>query len=193
MYILIVAGGALGLGLLVPFLFYRLRKPSWKQPETSRRGEPVMSTVHGDARPAGSGRTLYIVVAVVVVVLMVVGLFTFRSAKSTQQAEEKAAQLITALENAGARAPSKEQVVRVLGDDGGAVCDDPNGALSRATLLAQLTNGASGPGIRPVIADSRVVQGRAAGHQDLLPRRAEELPDVREQPQPRHDVAAGEP
>src|SRR5690349_2029292 len=27
-YVLIVAGGALGLGLLVPFLFYRLRKPS---------------------------------------------------------------------------------------------------------------------------------------------------------------------
>jgi hypothetical protein len=32
-YLLIVGGGALGLGLLVPFLFYRLRKPSWKQPE----------------------------------------------------------------------------------------------------------------------------------------------------------------
>ena len=32
-YLLIVAGGALGLGLLVPFLFYRLRKPSWKLPE----------------------------------------------------------------------------------------------------------------------------------------------------------------
>jgi amino acid transporter len=31
-YFVIVAGGALGLGLLVPFLFYRLRKPSWKQP-----------------------------------------------------------------------------------------------------------------------------------------------------------------
>ena len=29
----IVGGGALGLGLLVPFLFYRFRKPSWKQPE----------------------------------------------------------------------------------------------------------------------------------------------------------------
>jgi NhaP-type Na+/H+ or K+/H+ antiporter len=29
-YFLIVAGGALGLGLLVPFLFYKLRKPSWK-------------------------------------------------------------------------------------------------------------------------------------------------------------------
>jgi amino acid transporter len=31
-YFLIVGGGALGLGLLVPFLFYRARKPSWKQP-----------------------------------------------------------------------------------------------------------------------------------------------------------------
>jgi amino acid transporter len=32
-YFLIVGGGALGLGLLVPFLFYRFRKPSWKQPD----------------------------------------------------------------------------------------------------------------------------------------------------------------
>ena len=32
-YFLIVGGGALGLGLLVPFLFYRFRKPSWRQPE----------------------------------------------------------------------------------------------------------------------------------------------------------------
>jgi amino acid transporter len=34
-YFVIVAGGALGLGLLVPFLFYKMRKPSWKQPETA--------------------------------------------------------------------------------------------------------------------------------------------------------------
>nr|WP_216854685.1 APC family permease [Rhodococcus opacus] len=33
MYFLFVAAGALGLGLLVPFLFYRMRKPSWKQPD----------------------------------------------------------------------------------------------------------------------------------------------------------------
>jgi amino acid transporter len=32
-YLAIVGGGALGLGLLVPFLFYRFRKPSWRQPE----------------------------------------------------------------------------------------------------------------------------------------------------------------
>ena len=38
-YVLIVGGGALGLGLLVPFLFYRLRKPSWKLAEAA--GEVV--------------------------------------------------------------------------------------------------------------------------------------------------------
>src|SRR6185503_10640776 len=32
-YFLIVGGGALGLGLLVPFLFYKFRKPSWKLPD----------------------------------------------------------------------------------------------------------------------------------------------------------------
>jgi MFS family permease len=35
-YFLGVAGGALGLGLLVPFLFYHFRKPSWRQPESER-------------------------------------------------------------------------------------------------------------------------------------------------------------
>jgi amino acid transporter len=34
-YILIVAGGALGLGLVVPMLFYKFRKPSWKQAEVA--------------------------------------------------------------------------------------------------------------------------------------------------------------
>jgi glutamate:GABA antiporter len=30
-YVLIVGGGALGLGLLVPYVFYKLRKPTWRQ------------------------------------------------------------------------------------------------------------------------------------------------------------------
>jgi amino acid transporter len=40
LYLLIVGGGALGLGLLVPFLFYRFRKPSWKQPEAAEVTQP---------------------------------------------------------------------------------------------------------------------------------------------------------
>jgi len=34
-YVVVVAGGALGLGLLVPMLFYRFRKPSWKTAATT--------------------------------------------------------------------------------------------------------------------------------------------------------------
>jgi glutamate:GABA antiporter len=34
LYVGIIAVGALGLGLLVPWLFYTLRKPSWKLPDT---------------------------------------------------------------------------------------------------------------------------------------------------------------
>lgn len=36
-YIVVVAGGALGLGLVVPYLFYRFRKPSWRQPAEEAR------------------------------------------------------------------------------------------------------------------------------------------------------------
>jgi glutamate:GABA antiporter len=39
-YVAIVAGGALGLGLLVPYLFFKLRKPSWKT-ETTDENEEV--------------------------------------------------------------------------------------------------------------------------------------------------------
>ena len=42
-YFLIVGGGALGLGLLVPFLFYRLRKPSWKLPTQQTQPEGAES------------------------------------------------------------------------------------------------------------------------------------------------------
>ena len=118
-----------------------------------------MSTVD-ESQPPRERRVLYLVVAILVGVLAVVGLFAFRAADETRDAEAKADELIGALEEKGARAPSRDQVVRVLGDDGGATCANPNDALSRAVLLAQLTNGAAGPGSRPVIADSRVLQGQ---------------------------------
>jgi hypothetical protein len=41
LYLLIVGGGALGLGLLVPFLFYRARKPAWKLPDVTPEGSEV--------------------------------------------------------------------------------------------------------------------------------------------------------
>lgn len=102
----------------------------------------------------------YIVSVILLVVLAVIGLVTFRAARETVEAGENADQLIANIEAAGATAPSREQIIRVLGDDGGAVCANPNDALSRAIFLGQLVNGSGGPGSRPVIADNRVVQGQ---------------------------------
>lgn len=103
---------------------------------------------------------IYYTSMIILGLMVLAALITFRGARETREAQDKADQLIVALEGAGARTPSRDQIVRVLGDDGGATCANPNDALSRAILLAQLTNGASGPGARPVIADSRVVQGQ---------------------------------
>jgi hypothetical protein len=103
---------------------------------------------------------LYIIVSAALVALTVAGLLVYNSAKASQQADAKADQFIAALASAGARTPTHDQVVRVLGDDGGAVCANPGHALPRATLFSMLANGAGGPGTRPIIADSRLLKGQ---------------------------------
>lgn len=105
---------------------------------------------------------IYIVSIILLVIFALVALLNFRSARETQQSLAKADQLIAEINAAGGSAPSREQIARVLGDDGGAVCANPNGALSRATFDSQLTNGATGPGSRPVIANDRVAKGELA-------------------------------
>lgn len=123
-------------------------------------------------------RTLYIVAAVVLVILMVIGLITYRGNESTREAEEKADQFIAALQQAGAtRVPSQQQVVGVLGTDGGAACADPTEALTKATLLGLLYNGAGGPGARPIIADNKVVQGQLLMIKIYCP---DQLPDFKQ-------------
>lgn len=108
-----------------------------------------------------SERTIvYIVVGVVTVALMVLGLVLFDAAKDNQEADAKADQFIAALTALGAPAPPKDEVVRVLGSDGGATCENPNDALARATLKSTLTNGAAGPGMRPVVFDRRFLAGQ---------------------------------
>ena len=106
---------------------------------------------------------VYIVAVVVLVVIALWGVLSFSLARQTQRAMEKADELVQTLEDAGASAtPTPEAIARVLGDDGGAVCANPNNALSRATLYGLLTNGASGPGIRPVLVDNKLFAGQLA-------------------------------
>jgi Tfp pilus assembly protein FimT len=103
---------------------------------------------------------IYITACVILALMLLWALLAFHSARETTRAQDKADELIGRLEDAGARTPDRDQIVRVLGDDGGATCQDPNSALRRATFNSLLANGATGPGARPVIADSRAVKGQ---------------------------------
>jgi hypothetical protein len=113
-----------------------------------------------ESQPRRERSWIYYTALILLIAMVVAALIVFRGAKESREASDKADQLIAALEDAGARTPDKDQVVRVLGDDGGATCENPNDALSRSVLLSQLSNGATGPGARPVIADSRVFKGQ---------------------------------
>ncbi|MBA2956253.1 hypothetical protein GON03_18085 [Nocardioides sp. MAH-18] len=136
-----------------------------------------MSDVRDYEVPDERRTWIYWTAAALLVLLIVISLFTFDAARSTVQAQDKAGQLIAALEKTGARTPSEDQVVRVLGSDGGAICEDPGEALRRATLYGMLTNGAAGPGQRPVIADKRVVEFQLLVVQIYCP---DELDDFRD-------------
>jgi hypothetical protein len=134
-----------------------------------------MSVSVNDA--ARTRRTTYIVLAVAVLLLLGVALFTYSAAKSNAQAEQKAAQFSAELAAHGMRTPSTDQIVRVFGDDGGATCANPNSALQRGALLGQLTNGAAGPGIRPIIADNRLVQGQLLAMKVYCPDELQQFSD----------------
>jgi hypothetical protein len=111
---------------------------------------------------ASSHRTMYIAAGVVVAVLAIIGVILYDAAQDNQEAQDKAQQLTQAFEQAGLPVPADtDQIVATLGDDGGAVCANPANALGKATLLDQISNGASFVGRRPVIFDRRFVLGEA--------------------------------
>jgi len=103
---------------------------------------------------------VYLAVGVVLGALLVAGYLRFHSARATAEAEAKADRLVTRLAQEGARAPSRDQLVRLLGTDGGSICVDPAAALARATSDTGIANGAGGPGTRPVLTADTVVRAQ---------------------------------
>jgi hypothetical protein len=123
-------------------------------------------------------RVMYWIIGAVLVVLAVVGLITYSSNKSDAQAQQKAQQLTQAYRQAGLPVPQDQDIItRSLGNDGGAVCDNPASALGRAALLDQLVNGAATVGRRPVIVDRQVIQGQALIMQIYCPDKLQEFRD----------------
>jgi hypothetical protein len=119
----------------------------------------------------------YIAIGVVLLLLVVIGLFTRRAGEQNEEAFAKADQFIAELTAAGLPAPDRDVVVRVLGDDGGAVCADPANYLKVALARNSLSNGASGPGIRPVIGPRQMVDAEALAIKVYCPDQAEEYSD----------------
>ena len=104
---------------------------------------------------------MYWIIGGAVLVLCIIGLFTYSAGQQNEQAEQLAGELTQKLEAAGFTAPDQDILVRTLGDDGGAVCADPAGALRKAAQNDMLTNGADFVGRRPVIVDRRILLGEA--------------------------------
>ncbi|WEH17199.1 hypothetical protein [Streptomyces sp. VNUA24] len=112
-------------------------------------------------RMASEHKWIYIGASVVLVVIAVIGLFTYTQQKATNEARRKAQELSDALVAKGFRRFDTDNIALALGTDGGAVCTDPNSALKRGLWRVQMANGAGGPGMRPIIADSRILEAGA--------------------------------
>jgi hypothetical protein len=132
--------------------------------------EPV---VH-EQTPARTRWIIYAVFGAVALILAVIGLATFRHEQASESANAKADELIAALEEAGLTPPDRDQIIRVLGDDGGAMCEDPGSALNQAISNQLASNGASGPGQRPGPVAAHTIQGEILALQIYCP---DQLPD----------------
>ncbi|MGW8883007.1 hypothetical protein [Streptomyces sp. NPDC055749] len=129
-------------------------------------------------RMASEHRWVYIGAIVILVALMVVGIIQYESVKKTNESREKAEQLSEQLGDAGYPAPDLGTVQRVLGTDGGIVCESPDDALRTALWKIQLSNGSGGPGQRPVISDSRAVEAERIVLQVYCPDQVEDFDET---------------
>jgi hypothetical protein len=110
---------------------------------------------------ASEHRWIYIGSIVLLVGLVIGGLLTYTQQRATNQAYDKANRLNDALVAQGFPAINVHNTALVLGTDGGAVCQDPNSDLKQGLWRIQLASGAGGPGMRPIIADGRILEAGA--------------------------------
>jgi len=102
---------------------------------------------------------LYILLGAIFAGLAIWGVIAYRGHKDTQAANAKAQELQAAFIAAGLPTYSNtSEVARTLGTDGGAVCDTPK-ALAKSFLKLQLSNGAAGPGQRPIRVARQTLKG----------------------------------
>ncbi|GAA1734006.1 hypothetical protein [Luedemannella helvata] len=116
--------------------------------------------VHVDAAPKTTRIITYVVLGAIFLILLLIGLGTFRTVQRNQQAMGKAAELQAAYRTAGLPVPSTEQITGLLGTDGGRLCDDPVAFFHR-TVTQYAATGAGNPGARPIITTDQFIEGTA--------------------------------
>jgi amino acid transporter len=174
-YGLFILLGIVVIGVAPPLLLYRLRKPAWKTAEgttspapaataqTAAAATPAPASSNGDSsNGAGQSPSRDVVpwlVGLLLVVLAVLGIVVFKQGHDDRIARDRADQLVALYRSHDLAVPvTRKSIIRVFGKDGGAVCDNPNGSLTRAIQNQQLASGGN-VGSRPIRADRRVVTG----------------------------------
>ncbi|MFF2779400.1 hypothetical protein ACFVU3_31445 [Streptomyces sp. NPDC058052] len=130
-------------------------------------------------RFASEHKWIYWGAIVILVGLLITGLVRYSAVKRDALSAQRAGQLSEELVEAGYPAPDQETVERLLGSDGGQVCEDPGNALKKALYrLHQLSNGATGPGSRPIIADSKAIDAERIVLQVYCPDQVDEFDEA---------------
>ncbi|CAM5468668.1 hypothetical protein GCM10010222_37550 [Streptomyces tanashiensis] len=128
-------------------------------------------------RFASEHKVIYWGTIVILVGLVITGLVRYESVKTNNETESKAKQLQEELVKAGYPAPDTDTIERLLGTDGGQVCEQPGNALKTALWKIQQANGAAGPGMRPVISDTKAVQAERIVLQVYCPDKLDDFDD----------------
>ncbi|MGH2931625.1 MAG: hypothetical protein ACRDKK_02070 [Gaiellaceae bacterium] len=121
-------------------------------------------------------RTIYWLVIAGLGVLLIVMLVGWNYDRQNAEADAKAAELISAYEAAGLRAPDQDQIARTLGDDGGQVCDTADSELVQGYWKLRLGVGGEFY-VRPVRLDGKIRQGLSLVVDVYCP---EKRPDIEE-------------
>ncbi|WP_409496812.1 hypothetical protein [Amycolatopsis sp. cmx-11-12] len=120
---------------------------------------------------------MYLILAAAFVVLTATAAIAYHQARVDQQDLDKAKELQARF--AAARLPFSldlNDITRMFRSDGGAVCANPDSALQQARWQQDMSNGAAGPGQRPIISDRDIALADTLIIDTYCPRK---LPDFR--------------
>jgi hypothetical protein len=146
----------------------------------TQRGDASPTNGNGNAAPADAAASpakgqhlwLYVVLGAAATGLAIWGVTAYRGHEATQEADAKAAQLQDGFKAAGLPTyADTRDIARTLGSDGGAVCESPE-RIAQSLLKQQLSNGAGGPGQRPVTVARQTVHGELLILQTYCPEKA---------------------